>query len=174
MVFVTLAFSRPPRGSWIYVESVTNVEARISGHWKTVENALWLGSLGGGETKQEVLLMPGNAERCRIHLRYAGASVPWRFGGWLSRFGVKLPPKYWRWTGWPRPDGRSPRRNCRIEVPLRPSAKRLEPARERITGRLHPNDARGLLSTAKFSFRPRSEMQFWTQVNGELARSSSP
>jgi hypothetical protein len=95
VVLVTLAVKGPAHGCWIYVERCTNVEARIAGQWKMVENTLSLGSLSSGETKQEVILMPGNADRCRVHLRCASASFAWRFGGWLSRRGVKLTPKYW-------------------------------------------------------------------------------
>jgi hypothetical protein len=119
MVLVTLAFQRPAHEPWISVECHTNVEAQIAGSWKVVGNTLSLGSLGSGETKQEVILMPGNAERCRIHLTCAGASIRWRFGTWLSRRGVKLPPNYWEWAGWPRAEGRNPHWNSfSIEFPL--------------------------------------------------------
>lgn len=119
MVLVTLAFSRPAHASWICVKSGAELKSRIAGQWKMLDNTLSLSSLAGGETRQEVILMPGNADRCRIHLAYAGASTAWRFGGWLSRRGLKLRPKYWNWAGWPRAEGPKPRwKNYSIELPL--------------------------------------------------------
>jgi hypothetical protein len=121
MVLITLAFTSSRHGSWICVKSGANVEAHLAGHWKMLNNTVSPGSLGDGETRQDIILTPAKADQCRIHLSYAGASIPWRFGGWLSRRGVKLPPKYWDWAGWPRAEGQNPRwKTFTIEFPLKP------------------------------------------------------
>lgn len=120
LVLVTLGFNRPAHG-WIRVKS-GEVEARIAGHWKMLENTLAPGVLSSLETRQEVILVPGSADRCRIHLRYAGKSIPYFFGGWLARRGVNLPSKYWRWIG-PQPEGRNPHlKSSSIELPLDPKS----------------------------------------------------
>ena len=127
MVLLTLGLNRPDHESWVYVGSGAKIEARIAGHWKTLENTLSPGSLGGGETREEVILVPCKADRCRINLRYAGPSIRWRFAGWLSRRGVWLSPKYWAEAGWPRPEGQNPRwRTSSVEIRLEqdPSADR--------------------------------------------------
>lgn len=125
MVLVMLTFSMPAEGSWICVQSGAEVEAKLSGQWITLDQTVSPGSLGSGETREELLLVPGSADRCRIHLRYAGASIPWRFGGWLARRGIRLPPSYWGWAGWPRAEGRNPRwNNSNVELALVPNSGR--------------------------------------------------
>jgi hypothetical protein len=104
MVLVTLLFSMPTRGSWVYVKSGAKVEAQLAGHWKRLDDTLSLGSWHGGQTRQEMILMPASAGRGRILLRYGGESILERLESWLWRRGVKLPARYWAWAG--RPEGR--------------------------------------------------------------------
>jgi hypothetical protein len=124
MALVTLVFSRPVDETWIVVASA-EAEAKVAGRWMALPDTLSLGSLGGGsQTEPALILMPGGTQRCRIRLKYAGASMAWRVGGWLSRRGVKLPPRYWTRAGWPRAEGRKPHwKNASVKVPIGPFAR---------------------------------------------------
>jgi len=75
MALVTLAFNRPAHEPWIYVEAAAKVEARVAGHWKMLKDTLSPGSLAGGETEEDVIVIPGNADRCRIHLSSGTAAA---------------------------------------------------------------------------------------------------
>jgi hypothetical protein len=119
LILVTLGFGLRVDAPWAYVQSC-KVEVLLKGRWKMLDNTLRPGSVADGATRQELALIPPSAERCRIHLRYACASIPWRLGGWLSRRGVRLPPAYWSWAGWPQAQGSHPHwKSTSFELPLK-------------------------------------------------------
>jgi len=153
LVLVTLGFNRPAHG-WIKVKS-GEIEARIAGHWKMLENTLAPGVLCSGETRQEVILVPRSADRCRIHLRYVGPSIPYRFGGWLARRGVNLPSKYWGWVG-SRAEGRNPHlKSSSIELPLEPN-----PSAHRASNGAHNHTMQWMRAShsAQLQFGSRREL----------------
>ena len=95
------------------------VDARVAGAWIEVRETFLPSQLGANESKEASFFVPGGADRCRIRLQYALVSVAWRLGGSLSRLGIKLPPRYWQWAGWPKAEGRNPSwKELRIEFPL--------------------------------------------------------
>jgi len=125
MCLMTLAISRPPHSKDVlyFWDNHAKAEVRVSGHWDEVQNSFSLATLGANSTKEALLLVPRDADLCRIHLRYARASLRWRLGGLLWRCGIKMPPKYWAWAGWPHAEGKNPRwREIRTEFPLAPSS----------------------------------------------------
>ena len=157
MVLVTLGFNGPAH-ELIRVKS-GEIEARIAGHWKMLENTLAPGVLPSIETRQEVIMVPGSADRCRIHLRYAGESIPYFFGRWLARRGVNLPSKYWRWIG-PQPEGRNPHwKSSNIELPLEPS-----PGADRASNGAHNHTMQWMRASHS------AQLQFGSR--GELARTA--
>ncbi len=109
LVTLALAVSRWSQGVF-FRNNWAQIQAEVGGRWENVADTFSLSSLGPGEVKREQLLFPARAESCRIRLQWAGASLPWRLGGVVSRLGIKLPPSYWSWAGWPKPpEGRNPR-----------------------------------------------------------------
>jgi hypothetical protein len=125
MSLVTLAIRRSPhsRNTLYFGNNPAKVEARVAGRWLEVQNSFSVGALGTNETKEVLLLVPGGADLCRIHLRYARACLRWRLGGLPWRCGIKMPPKYWAWAGWPHAEGENPRwREIRMEFPFAPSS----------------------------------------------------
>jgi len=122
MTLVTLGISRSGyHESSVYFEPHSiRVSVNVGGRWLELSDSPSVGAVGPSETKEVDVLMPSAATLCRIHLLYAGASIPWRAGAELARLGIKLPPRYWAWAGWPRAEGAHPRwRGAEIEVPLR-------------------------------------------------------
>jgi len=120
---LTLFIRRPPDAEGIvYFFGPALIEYKIDDRWREGRDTFCLGSLGANQTTKELLLRASGADRCRIHLKYAGASVWWKLGGFVSRWGIKLPATYWRWAGWPNAEGRHPHwQSAIIEIPLAPN-----------------------------------------------------
>ncbi len=94
------------------------IEVLVGGTWIEVHGGFMPADLGTNESKQAVLFLPGNAERCRMRLHYAFRCLAWRFGDSLWRLGIKLPPRYWRWVG-PKAEGQNPSwKEVQMEFPL--------------------------------------------------------
>jgi hypothetical protein len=124
MSLLTLVISRPAhtKSAVYFGRNPAVVEFKIGDRWNEVKDTFCLGSLGADETKKEVLLRASGADRCRIRLKYAGASVWWILGWFVSRRGIKLPPSYWDWAGWPNAEGAHPHwKDTTIEIPLAPN-----------------------------------------------------
>jgi hypothetical protein len=125
MFLVKIAISIPPhtRSALYFGKNRPVVEFKVGDRWSEVQDTFSLSSLGADETKKEVLLMASGADRCRIGLKYAYASIWWNLGGFVSRCGIKLSPSYWRWAGWPNAEGTHPRwKSTTIEIPLAPNS----------------------------------------------------
>jgi len=166
MRLMTLAVSRQPHSNdaLYFWDNHAKVEARVSGHWSEVQNSFSLATLGANSTREALLLVPRDADLCRIHLRYARASLRWRLGGLLWHCGIKMPPKYWAWAGWPHAEGKNPRwREIRMEFPFAPSSS---PATGTFKG--SHNEAMHRMSGT------RVRLQFdwlWMPLIGDLDRS---
>jgi len=165
MYLMTLAVSRPPQSkdALYFWDNHAKVEARVSGHWSEVQNSFSLATLGANSTKEALLLVPRDADLCRIHLRYARASLRWRLGGLLWRCGIKMPPKYWAWAGWPHAEGKNPRwREIRMEFPFAPSSS---PATG--TTKASHNEAMHRMSGTNVGLRSGC---YWMPLIGDLCR----
>ncbi len=124
MSLLTLFISRPPEAkSTVYFGMHPAViEYKVGDRWREGQDTFRLGSLGANETRKELLLRATGADRCRIRLTYAGASVWWKLGGVVSQWGITLPRSYWKWAGWPNAEGTHPHwKSATIEIPLAPN-----------------------------------------------------
>jgi hypothetical protein len=125
MCLATLAISRPPhiKDTLYFWDNHAKVEARVAGRWREVQNSFSLAALGVNATREALLLVPRDADLCRIRLRYARESLRWRLGRLLWRCGIKMPSEYWAWAGWPHAEGKNPSwKEIRVEFPLAPSS----------------------------------------------------
>ncbi len=94
------------------------VWVEASGRWTEYQNP------PSFRSKEILLVIPAASTRCRVSVRYADPSSRWSAGRAIERFGIKLPPKYWAWAGWPRPEGPNPRwKECQVEIPLSASGQ---------------------------------------------------
>ena len=122
MSMVTLSISNRLRSvTLLLARDSARIEVNIAGTWVKVPGPFLPSQVRPKESKEELLIIPGGADRCRIRLQYTFVSLAWRLGGSLSRLGIKLPPRYWQWAGWPTGLAENPSwKEFRIELPLVP------------------------------------------------------
>lgn len=113
----------------LYINSTEAVEVRVSNHWVNVQCKLrWV--LDPQCLGARMVLIPQGADRCRVSLKYAGASVSFRgrlgkfLKSRLSRKQTLLPARFLAWVQ--STDGYAPRwpwREVQLEAEMLPSAQ---------------------------------------------------
>src|SRR5262249_53370412 len=110
MLLATLRFYNPNNFApeHLLFTDTEAIEARVSNRWIRIprgwskEEGRWI--IYQGTTSSKMILLPAGADRCRVSLRFAGTSVPFRarlnyfLGNKLGRRQDLLPPKFWAWA----------------------------------------------------------------------------
>jgi hypothetical protein len=104
LVFATLAISNHAAETIYFAREWIKVDTKIANKWTEIENREYLGALSQHRTNDLVVLTSANG--CRLHLKYAPASLQWRLVQHAGTFGARLQFRYWHFFN--PPQGRNP------------------------------------------------------------------
>src|SRR5262245_39563322 len=119
--------TRPPNPkSVVYIDEDDGkpAQARVENRWIEVGRAVGRCGLFPGRTHELLLLVPADADCCRVPFRYTGSAMTAKAQlAWLvsrsPRFiASKMPSRFWRWVGFPNYGPGSDWRKITVELPL--------------------------------------------------------
>jgi hypothetical protein len=95
---VTLTITNRGSENLYFANEWIPVESKVGDHWIETENRFGLTWLAPGWHRDVLLLMPVGTESCRLSLKWAPPSWPYRMWGLGKKFGVRVPAKFYRWA----------------------------------------------------------------------------
>jgi hypothetical protein len=129
MVTFRLINANPNPENMLFIKTAVT-ETRVSNHWINVEAKLDSFVSAGGNRSLGVFLAPYASDRCRMTVKYAVASIPFRaklgqfFRGKLGRLAFRIPPSVWNWLqGGEMYTPSPPWKKVKLEAAIPPAAQ---------------------------------------------------